>query len=155
MCEANQTPAFKGVVVCSVPLILAICTLTMSVAEARNLPYCVYVDRHQELKCGCENFKLNTTFPNSDIFVSLPKNSGKSVHKIKALTLDNCDKLHLKLDLTPLPQPFLRWRIQNVKEVIIESIIVRPNDTVDFWFDRITSNITLKGIMLIEKKYEP
>ena len=148
MCETTtHRPVFKGVVVCTVTILMAACMICPSSVSGRNLPYCVYVDRIQEIKCGCENFALNTTFPNSDIFVSLPASSieRQDAKKIKGFTLDTCDKLHLKLDLTPLPQPFLRWRIQNVKEVIIESIVVRPNDSVNFWFDHITNNLTLKG----------
>ena len=36
-------------------------------------------------------------------------------------------------------------RIEEVEEVIINSIIVRPNDAVDFWFTNIRQNLTLTG----------
>lgn len=38
-----------------------------------------------------------------------------------------------------------RLRIDNVPEVTIKSIILRPNDTVDFWFSGIHQNLTLSG----------
>ena len=36
-------------------------------------------------------------------------------------------------------------RIDNVPEVIINEILLRPNDTIDFWFSGIHQNLTLQG----------
>ena len=38
-----------------------------------------------------------------------------------------------------------RFRIDNVPEVTIKEIILRPEDMVDFWFSGIHQNLTLSG----------
>ena len=40
-----------------------------------------------------------------------------------------------------------RLRIEEVEEIIIDSITLRPNDTVDFWFTNIHQNFTMKGAL--------
>ena len=40
---------------------------------------------------------------------------------------------------------FSRFRIDNVPEVTIKDIFLRPDDMVDFWFSGIHENLTLSG----------
>ena len=40
-----------------------------------------------------------------------------------------------------------RLRIEEVDEIIIDSVTLRPNDTVDFWFTNIHQNFTIKGAL--------
>ena len=40
---------------------------------------------------------------------------------------------------------YSRFRIDNVPEVTIKDIFLRPDDMVDFWFSGIHQNLTLSG----------
>jgi hypothetical protein len=87
-----------------------------------------------------------TTFPNNDLLISIHPDKVNSLQtEVASLKLDRCDSVNLKLDLRSLPQPFYRLKLENIRHVIINGIIVRPNDTVDFWFNNIAVNLTFKG----------
>ena len=38
-----------------------------------------------------------------------------------------------------------RLRIEEVEELIIDSVTLRPNDEVDFWFTNIRQNFSMTG----------
>ena len=40
---------------------------------------------------------------------------------------------------------FCRLRIEEVEELIIDSVTLRPNDEVDFWFTNIRQNFSMTG----------
>jgi len=80
-------------------------------------PYCVYSSQSQELKCNCQNLYFNrsqpTVFPNNEFFVSLPSHKAEKVasevKEVSTIKLSGCPKLHLALDLSPLPYPFRKY----------------------------------------------
>ena len=46
----------------------------------------------------------------------------------------------------PLYSSFVcRLRIEEVEELIIDSVTLRPNDEVDFWFTNIRQNFSMTG----------
>lgn len=98
-------PNFKGVVVVSF-LALAFFALEGFASQ----PYCVYLSQSQELRCDCTNWKFNRSepsiFPSNDFFVATE--DAAKVQQVAAIKLTGCDKLHLTLDLRPLPYPFYR-----------------------------------------------
>ena len=71
----------------------------------------------QELKCNCQNLYFNrshpTVFPNNEFFVSLPSHKAEKVasevKEVSTIKLSGCPKLHLALDLSPLPYPFRKY----------------------------------------------
>ena len=78
------------------------------------VPYCVYLSQSQELRCNCQDLEFNrsqpTVFPNNDFHVIHQVNDVPSGIKDAAtIKLYGCPRLHLKLDLTPLPDPFYRY----------------------------------------------
>ena len=78
------------------------------------VPYCVYLSQSQELRCNCQDLEFNrsqpTAFPNNDFHVIHQVNDVPSGIKDAAtIKLYGCPRLHLKLDLTPLPDPFYRY----------------------------------------------
>ena len=118
MCDPlDIRPKFKGVVISSTSLLafLAIITLvgSTSVPNTNIGPYCIYLEQTQELRCNCQNLSFNrsqpTVFPNNEFFVPTTSEHGASkVKEVAALKLTGCEKLHLTLDLRPLPHPFYR-----------------------------------------------
>ena len=80
------------------------------------VPYCVYLSQSQELRCNCQDLEFNrsqpTVFPNNDFYISLPRHQinkvSSGIKDAATIKLSGCPRLHLKLDLTPLPHPFYR-----------------------------------------------
>ena len=108
MCEAiNLRPSFKGVIVTSAFLSFAV---ILANPIDGGVPYCVYLDQSQELRCNCQNFGTNETsvFPNNDFFVAVPSKAASEVKEAAAVQLTGCERLNLHLDLRPLPHPFYR-----------------------------------------------
>ena len=123
MCEAFLRPNFKGVVVTTTSLwiLFALVGSSNSVPDSGIINsiqnseiYCVYLHKSQELRCDCQNLNFNRSqpivFPNHDIFVSLPNNDQATlkIKEVATIKLSGCSKLHLTIDLTPLPYPFYR-----------------------------------------------
>ncbi len=124
MCEAlNQRPIFKGVIVNSSTLLTIFLTLVglrhslasnsaLNSAIQASEPYCIYLEQSQELRCNCQNFAFNRSqprvFPSNDFFVPTSSNGASKVQQVAAMKLTGCEKLHLTLDLRPLPHPFYR-----------------------------------------------
>jgi hypothetical protein len=116
-------PKFKGIVITNGPGFLALLTFFLTlvgstpvVSSADPGPYCIYLDMTQELRCSCQNLNFNrsqpTVFPNNDFFVpSTSQNHAAKVKEVAALKLTGCEKLHLTLDLRPLPHPFYRYKL--------------------------------------------
>ena len=116
-------PKFKGIVITNGPGFLALLTFFLTlvgstpvVSSADPGPYCIYLDMTQELRCSCQNLNFNrsqpTVFPNNDFFVpSTSQNQAAKVKEVAALKLTGCEKLHLTLDLRPLPHPFYRYKL--------------------------------------------
>ena len=74
----------------------------------------MYLSQSQELRCNCQDLEFNrsqpTAFPNNDFHVIHQVNDVPSGIKDAAtIKLYGCPRLHLKLDLTPLPDPFYRY----------------------------------------------
>ena len=78
------------------------------------VPYCVYLSQSQELRCNCQDLEFNrsqpTAFPNNDFHVIHQVNDVPfGIKDAATIKLYGCPRLHLKLDLTPLPDPFYRY----------------------------------------------
>ena len=76
------------------------------------VPYCVYLSQSQELSCNCQDLEFNrsqpTVFPNNDFHILHQVNEVNGIKEAATIKLTGCSRLHLKLDLTPLPHPFYR-----------------------------------------------
>ena len=107
MCEALAfRPKFKGVIITT----SLIAIFAISSINCQKAPYCNYLAPCQELRCNCQHLNLNgsQTFPNNQFLISAPPDIAAKVKEVAALKLTGCEKLHLKLDLRPLPHPFYR-----------------------------------------------
>ena len=114
MCEAIRiNPHFKGVVVTTSLVAILLLSLFTSSACGQRSPYCNYLDQSQELRCNCQYFYQNRTkdpqvFPSNEFLISAPPEIAAKVKEVAALKLTGCEKLHLTIDLRPLPHPFYR-----------------------------------------------
>ena len=177
MCCQDSKPVFKGVVVTSNPTTAAVVasvvlclslfsgavaiavdgsSITVNTVANVNYgsPYCVYLEKSQELDCVCEDESDDDdlerhsssqpmVFPGDQVFLAGQNGS------IASVKLHSCRSLHVRLDLRAhnSTASLYRFRAEDVNHVTLDGVTTAAGETVDVWLRNVNGTALVRGPM--------